>query len=633
MKFLVLVFILLIQDGKSHDDEIVIDFFTNSQVKSVIGFRCVNKEDDIQFIRKLSYFGITGRVIPSNATMDFPYATNTYTKIGIYLDLTCRSTNDIEFFFAEASRLKLYKDLICWLIFTRNFKQSLKLVNDTSFSIATEFTIIFLKEDKIYFYDIYNHCKYRGGSLNVTYAGTWSKTSGLNITLSKSKISRRWNFHQMKLKLSGIIKHMPKLMSLTDYLQDYTTKSMDSKEKFAYALWLHVSELFNFTIELEEITDWKIDDTSGPILKGLLNRQFDFSGTPDALTTRTLNFASPPTTPWPYRSCFIFRNPETHDIKINQFFRPFSLDCWFFSLLLIILCTVAIGIFLSREDDDNTAEHYSIAILVTLGAVCQQGSAVCPENLNGRIGFLVMMLFSLLIFNYYSASIVSVRLNEQIQRMNDSLYSLAKSDLTVAAEQLMYFNSFIHKKEWENQMFHKMKWLNTPENEKYLYPDEGIKKVLQGNLAYHTDTENGYPRIEKLFDNKEICDLTEVHLMPPEDFSFFVRKDSPFYEIAKIGMAKLYDMGIRRRQIKRWSARKPLCRTEILGLKSITVYETGAVIIMMLMGIMIGLVIYVMENVVFYFKYLLTKLLFVRIKITQKCKKLFCFIKTSKKMS
>lgn len=79
------------------------------------------------------------------------------------------------------------------------------MVNDTSFSVVTQFTIVLFKNEKKYFYDVYNRCKYRGGILNVTYAGSWSHTSGLNITLTKSKISRRWNFHKMKLKMSGIV--------------------------------------------------------------------------------------------------------------------------------------------------------------------------------------------------------------------------------------------------------------------------------------------------------------------------------------------------------------------------------------------------------------------------------------------
>ena len=59
------------------------------------------------------------------------------------------------------------------------------------------------------------------------------------------------------------------------------------------------------------------------------------------------------------------------------------------------------------------------------------------------------MIFSLLIYNYYSASVVSARLNEPIVKLNDSLDSLATTDLKVASEPMLYFDFFmkvsIHK--------------------------------------------------------------------------------------------------------------------------------------------------------------------------------------------
>lgn len=67
-----------------------------------------------------------------------------------------------------------------------------------------------------------------------------------------------------------------------------------------------------------------------------------------------------------------------------------------------------------------------------------------------------------------------------------------------------------------------------------MLPKEGIRKVLNGELAYHTDPNVGYPLIEKLFGNQEICELTEVHLVPPTEFCFYVSKNGSFFEISKI---------------------------------------------------------------------------------------------------
>ena len=66
-------------------------------------------------------------------------------------------------------------------------------------------------------------------------------------------------------------------------------------------------------------------------------------------------------------------------------------------------------------------------------------------------------------------------------------------------------------------------------------PAEGIKRVFDGGFAYNTEPNTGYPHIERLFDNRKICELTEVNIVPPMDMALFVGKDGPFFEIGKIG--------------------------------------------------------------------------------------------------
>ena len=50
-----------------------------------------------------------------------------------------------------------------------------------------------------------------------------------------------------------------------------------------------------------------------------------------------------------------------------------------------------------------------------------------------------MMIFSILMYDYYSASVVSSRLSDQVIKLEDSLTTLAKADLGVASEPMIYF--------------------------------------------------------------------------------------------------------------------------------------------------------------------------------------------------
>lgn len=65
-------------------------------------------------------------------------------------------------------------------------------------------------------------------------------------------------------------------------------------------------------------------------------------------------------------------------------------------------------------------------------------------QLSTRLAFLCVMMSSLLIYDYYSASVVSVRLNEPVYKMNDSLIELSKSNFKFASEWVVYFD-FIMK--------------------------------------------------------------------------------------------------------------------------------------------------------------------------------------------
>ncbi|XP_043469617.1 uncharacterized protein LOC122503220 [Leptopilina heterotoma] len=251
--------------------------------------------------------------------------------------------------------------------------------------------------------------------------------------------------------------------------------------------------------------------------------------------------------------------------------------------MMTVLLNILFSITLRLENIASCYERYKISLLTTYGTIFQQGSEFCPENPSGRVGFLTLGIFSLLTFNFYSAYLVSARLNEPIIKMNDSLYSLSKSNLKVASEPLIYLNFYLK--------FYRNKWLTTQESERFLLPEEGIRKVYEGNFAYHSETDILYPYIEKLFDNQRICEITTVHMVHPTLLPLYISKGSPFTEIAKIGLAKLYDMGIRHRELNRWAAREPQCQKELLGVSSITIYETIPTLVLLNSGVLFSIII------------------------------------------
>lgn len=92
-----------------------------------------------------------------------------------------------------------------WLVLGSNYNHSIPLLNDTAYNMVTDLVLAISNDSSYDLYDVFNHCKYRGGSLNITKLGTWKLDAGLNVTLTQPLISRRANMHGMRLKISGVV--------------------------------------------------------------------------------------------------------------------------------------------------------------------------------------------------------------------------------------------------------------------------------------------------------------------------------------------------------------------------------------------------------------------------------------------
>lgn len=90
------------------------------------------------------------------------------------------------------------------------------------------------------------------------------------------------------------------------------------------------------------------------------------------------------------------------------------------------------------------------------------------------------------------------------------------------------------RKDWETQSFYNKSWLKIPKNKQFVLPETGLKLVKTTNLAYHTHPDLSYSIIEKTFDNREICELTEVHTMKSLS-AFVLPLNTTFFELMKVG--------------------------------------------------------------------------------------------------
>lgn len=148
-------------------------------------------------------------------------------------------------------------------------------------------------------------------------------------------------------------------------------------------------------------------------------------------------------------------------------FRPLADQVWFLLFILMSSSIMMLAFIASYEWPDSEIIRLSNSFIIVVGALCQQsknspyssslqhakifiiaGTTMQINNMSTRITFLSVLIFAYLIYTYYSAGVVSARLNEPIRKINDSLSELAKLPLRFSSEYMVYFDFFMKVREY-----------------------------------------------------------------------------------------------------------------------------------------------------------------------------------------
>lgn len=136
--------------------------------------------------------------------------------------------------------------------------------------------------------------------------------------------------------------------------------------------------------------------------------------------------------------------------KFGIWWLSFSLCAWYWCL-----CFFTTKAMIQELWDIRI--HFFWPLVLCVSKVYLKGSSSCfclsewfflgtnmkMVKLSTRSAFLCIMVASLLFYNFYSASVVSVRLSEPIFKMNDSLIELSKSEFKFISEWVVYFDYFM----------------------------------------------------------------------------------------------------------------------------------------------------------------------------------------------
>lgn len=89
--------------------------------------------------------------------------------------------------------------------------------------------------------------------------------------------------------------------------------------------------------------------------------------------------------------------------------------------------------------------------------------------------------------------------------------------------------------------------------------DEGMKLIRKGPFAFYVQDNMAYKLITDTFTEMEVCDLTEIKMLPPQNMQIAVRKVSLFRKILTYSVRRMNEHGIMARERKFWKTPTPKC--------------------------------------------------------------------------
>lgn len=93
--------------------------------------------------------------------------------------------------------------------------------------------------------------------------------------------------------------------------------------------------------------------------------------------------------------------------------------------------------------------------------------------------------------------------------------------------------------------------------------EEGLQKMQFQPFAFHVDRDSVFQRIIETFDEKDICDLQLIRLLPKQMMGTVTQRGSPYRKILNYGIHRAAETGILFRERSSWIAKKPICLRNI----------------------------------------------------------------------
>ncbi|CAH2106770.1 unnamed protein product [Euphydryas editha] len=581
--------------------EFSVEYFVGVETKYVCLLSCEKSYWYRNFVKRGSSQNIAAMsvYVDRRENLDFKMIdlclTHSTAPIGILINPKCSTFEDLMYYASENSFFDArYK----WLIvdeteiinnlsvtvntdrYLENFNSAeeennvtdinmtiVQVLSAVNLSVDADITVSITKGSRRYdLFEIFNFGKIRGGKFIIQKIGNWDEKKGLNIS-KVFKYYRRWDFQNMALKMIVAMNTLGKAFDPVMITNRVPAPGVAVITQTGAQILEEVAALhnirYNYTVVDRWVGDYKREHLY-TVTNGLYFREHDITPVLRFLRNHFSRYDVLFPSVTLYETRYYYKIPSYGIGNFeNQFLRPLSTAAWWCVVAIAILCGIVLMLSAIVERRPITIDF---ALFSVLALICQQFFEEFEDvrriSSARKLTILVTGLSCLLIYNYYTSSVVSWLLNGPPPSIN-SLQELLESplqplfqDTGVSYSWLQLPDYYYNNKNTKAEDELKKRLLNMKKNGKNIFKsvNDGIDLVRQGGYVYHTDTNGANKRISETFTQRELCDLDSLESMPKYLLYPCVQKNSPYRQFYSWSLLRLKERGIIRCiQLRTWS--------------------------------------------------------------------------------
>ncbi|XP_034668247.1 ionotropic receptor 75a [Drosophila subobscura] len=571
--------------------------------------------------------------------LDFLLSRNSHGRTSVIVNTKCNGAVGI---LADASLNKYFNKTYQWLLWGVGVEVEHLLPLELEYvGPNAQITYVNKTSNKYYLWDIHSKGRHLQSALELQLIATVTNYDGhfyLNILEDIFKLQSteyRAQFNGLTLRgVSVIDKEEVTTNEQIEAIHSRPTKDSGVAAfiKYHYELIGLLRDRFNFTVNFRNARGWagRLGNTTFRLgLLGIVERnEADIAAS--GAFNRLNRFAEFDVIhqSWKFESAFLYRftpDLDSHE-KSGSFLAPFSKAVWILIIVSLTIFSIMWVLFeiinskLSTPSDNSKIRNVAHTepqkniplkmenscaerVLQTFAALCQQGLDPIPKDYPSRFVVITIFVFSLVMYNYYTSSVVGGLLSHS-DKGPATVDDITSSALAISFEDIGYYKVLFRESKSPALTRLIKKKLSSSrssgELSVFAHIEEALPYIKSGGFAFHCEVVDAYPLIAEIFDASEICDLREVSgLLESELLNWILHKNSQYTELFRVAMCSARESGFVERILRRRQIKKPTCEA-LYTVYPVTLSGALAAFIVLICGAIISILMLSIEIVFAY---------------------------------